>query len=137
MQRQKRKESPDMILQTAVPSTPSVEAETTTPPEEQMTDTRRYVPPVFANGVPKAMLPRNNPARQMELSRSTDDEMSDKQEEEEEGIQKTISNINYNMLFVLAAGIGLGVLLCYKGYEYVTPALKTATNIVDETVTTE
>ena len=128
MSREKTKQRPDMELQTAVPVTPP----STSSDEEDETlnfKGRARIPAIsdLRNGIPKGMLPNN--------SRSRDDFfIREAQEVEKEEARKIVSGINYNMLFILAAGIGLGVLICYKGYDYVAPALNTATSIVDETV---
>lgn len=126
MQRIKKRERPDMMLQTAVPSNKVDETEIQ---EEELKERRPYVPALLVNGIPKGMLPNNSPLKTSANQKDSIDEDS-----EEERMQGTVKNMNYNMLFLLAAGIGLGVLLCYKGYEFVTPAIKAATTIVEETI---
>ena len=125
----KKRERPDMVLQTAVPR-PAVEPTSDNVTNEQADDNqtndrRRYVPPIFTNGIPKGMLPNNNPAKVTPGTPTHTDE--------EEEIESAIQGINYNMLFMLASGIGLGVLLCYKGYKFITPAMKAAAAAVEET----
>ena len=119
--RQKRRERPDMEMQTAVPVTPTASDD-----EEELTIPSR--PPTsnyFANGIPRGMLPNNSPAKtRVGLT-------PPRNETEEETLPS--GNKDYTMLFTLAAGIGLGVLLCYKGFEYITPAVKTATTMVENT----
>lgn len=127
MQRIKKRERPDMMLQTAVPSNKIEETEIE---EEELKDRRPYVPALLVNGIPKGMLPNNSPLK----TSANQKDSAYEDDSEEEKMESTVKNINYNMLFMLAAGIGLGVLLCYKGYEFVTPALKAATQIVEETV---
>lgn len=126
MQRIKKRERPDMMLQTAVPS--NKVDETNTDQEEEQKERRPYVPSLLANGIPKGMLPNNSPLK------TSANQNNDRGEDIEEEMERTAININYNMVFLLAAGIGLGVLLCYKGYEFVAPAVKVATQIVEETL---
>ena len=114
-----------MVLQTAIPKLPSESTEETK--DEEPKERRPFVPPIFANGIPNGMLPNNNPQKK---KFGTPTESPDSEEEE---IESTIKNINYNMLFILASGIGLGVLLCYKGFNFVTPAMKAAAAVVEET----
>jgi len=130
MSREKTKQRPDMELQTAVPVTPP----STSSDEEDETlnfKGRARIPAIsdLRICIPKGMLPNNSRSRDDYFEREAQEA-----EKEKEEARKIVSGINYNMLFILAAGIGLGVLICYKGYDYVAPALNTATSIVDETV---
>jgi hypothetical protein len=126
---EKKRERPDMELQTAVPATPPVSSDE----EEDVKFKNRGRLPVaelIQNGIPKGMRPINSCA-----FRAMSEPDETEQEEQDTAADRVIKNINYNMLFILAAGVGLGVLLCYKGYDYIAPAMEVATNIVDETVT--
>ena len=130
MGREKKRERPDMELQTAVPATPPVSSDDV---EDVLNIKHRGRLPVaglIQNGIPNGMRPINSGA-----FRAMSEPDETEQEEQDTAADRVIKNINYNMLFILAAGVGLGVLLCYKGYDYIAPAMEVATNIVDETVT--
>lgn len=119
VRKSKRDAPPEVIVQEAVPLTsPNTEPEV--PPMERLSSM-----PVTPEALPEGMKPETRLAReqQIHLSRLA---MSKAEQEE--------TTVRVLKIGALAAGVGLGILLCTKGYRYVFPAVdKAIETIVEET----
>lgn len=108
---------PEVIVQEAVPLTPNKEKET---PMERLASI-----PVSPHYIPDGMKSETRIALE-QIAR----------ENAEHAVSQARHEIGDNLIKIgaLAAGIGLGILICAKGYRYMYPVIeKTIENIVEET----
>ena len=123
-QRKSKKEAePEVVIQEAVPAQTTETKDSTK--EESKMERLSPIPFDIIKGLPDGMKSENRLIEESIRHNVT------KQQEDIESSEQTARLLK---LGALAAGIGVGVILCVKGYKYVFPIIEKATEATTETI---
>ncbi len=122
-QRKSKKEAePEVVIQEAVPAE-TTETKDSTKEESKM---ERLSPiPFDIKGLPDGMKSEN---------RLIEESIRHSVTKQQEDIESNEQRARLLKLGALAAGIGVGVILCVKGYKYAFPVIEKATEATTETI---
>jgi len=117
----KRDAAPEVIVQQAIPLSPvSEETNKDNIPMERLPSVA-----ISPNAIPDGMKSERRRQEEQHLLEAIAQETGSRDAEYANRILKVAA---------LGAGIGLGVLLCTKGYSYVFPAIKEASSTITENI---